>query len=345
MVTGQDYTPVASYNQDEETYMPPTAKGMSMSVPQYHVAWRTTVCDIMCTINTEKIKHDVPMPKKFKNVLGLTASLPYSKEFRLSETVIEKDPTPFQKLKFRGHRKALNDELKRERLEFMDRIQTDKVRKLAVEYRAAQIIQSLFRGYRKRPVKESRGIYEMRRYRPIQPSRKELQFELSSLASQINLRPIRGLTLSSPAKQRSSRSKRYDELDTAAAIRLQCFGRMIIAKRKVRSKRSRKRFEDVTTAIQIIGRFIRYSHKVGQQERLEQIERGKAAKVIQNMYRVWVSHHWIRKIRNLRRVNQRESDAVVRIKRSLFQKKIGLEKSTVIRGQRADKDQGAMFHG
>ena len=327
IITGQSYAPVQAFSNNQfEIPVPPSARGMLVSRPQYHVTWRTTVCDIVCTINSEKIKQDVPLPKKFKNVLGITATMPYTKEFRLADTVIEKDPTPFQKLKFRGHRKALNDELKRERLEFMDQIQTDKVRKMAVEYRAAQIIQSLFRGYRKRPFKESRPIYEMRRYRPVQPSRKEIQIELSTLAHQISLPPIRGLTLASPVKVK--RSKRYGELESAAAIRLQCFGRMIIAKRRVKSKKTLKRFEDVASAIQVICKFMKFAYKVGQEEREKQIGRAKAAKVIQNMYRIWVSRHWIRKVRNLRMSHKRENDAVTRIRRSLFTKKVGLDKSS-----------------
>ena len=166
----------------------------------------------------------------------------------------------------------------------------------------------------------------MRRYRPIQPSRKELQLELSTLAHQINLPPIRGLTLASPVKVK--RSKRYGELEAAAAIRLQCFGRMIIANRRVKSKRSLKRMHDVASAVTVICRFMKYSHKVGQEERDAQIVRAKAAKMLQNMYRVWVSRHWIRKIRNLKRSNRRESDAVTRIKRSFFTKKVGLEDSS-----------------
>lgn len=84
----------------------------------------------------------------------------------------------------------MNDALKSERLEFFERIESDKYRKLTAEFRAAQIIQALFRGYRKRPYKVGKGVYEMRQYRPLHPSRKDLQLELSTFAYSIGIKLI-----------------------------------------------------------------------------------------------------------------------------------------------------------
>lgn len=58
--------------------MPPTKQGLVTSNPQYIVTWRTTVCDIMCTSYTERVKKDIVLPSKFRNDIGLTATLPYS---------------------------------------------------------------------------------------------------------------------------------------------------------------------------------------------------------------------------------------------------------------------------
>ena len=322
--------------------MPPTAAGMIMSHPQYISTWRTTVCDVICTTNTEKTKADFPLPRKFKHDLGLTASLPYSSEYKITSKHTEKDPTPFQKLKFRGLRKTMNDELKKERNEFFSRIESDKQSKRILENRAVVMIQALFRGYRKRPYKPGKELYERRRYRP-QPSRKDIQFELSLLASRIGLEPLKGLTLASPIKMQ--RKRRYGKFEEAAAIRLQCFARMVIKRAWYFRTKNRKHFERVASAVIVICKFMKYVQTLGQKDREENIIREKAARKIQNLCRVWASQQWVRRVRSLRRVFQRETDAAVRIKRSMFQKSLGLSKATVGRANAQERDSGPVSLG
>jgi len=239
----------------------------------------------MCTINTESFKKDIPIPKKFKKFVGLQATLPYTKPFTLSATAIPTDPTPNQKLKFRGHRKMLNDELKSERDAYFAKIEKDKYRKLILEYSSAIKIQALFRGYIKRPGYHK---YTMRRYNRINPNLKELQFELSVLAMNLGLKPLPGLTLPLPRGRRNEALK----FQVAAAIRLQCFFRMVAPRLKYMKHRQLKNFDKISRAFFIIRKFMKYVYQLGQKERDINIQRNSAALKIQNFYRVFLSRKW-----------------------------------------------------
>lgn len=154
----------------------------------------------------------------------------------------------------------------------------------------------------------------------------------------VGLEPLKGLTLTSPAKMK--RSKRYGKFEMAAALRMQCFFRMMLAKMKVMRKRNRQRFERIASAINVICKFMKYVHKLGLKEREINLTKMKAVRTIQNMYRVWASYRWVRRVKNLRKVNNRESDAAIRIRRSLFQKKLGLSKGTIAKGEKLDNEHG-----
>lgn len=310
-----------------DIYKFPSRREMTISTPQYIVTCRTTVSDIMCTTNTSAVINEDSVPKKFKHLLELKANLPYTKPFSLSSTHKLADPTPMQKLKFRGHRKQINDDLIKEKLFFFKQLEMNRFRKLAIETSAAVMIQSLFRGYRKRPSKPGKTEYEMRRYHRLHPSRKALQLELSSIASSIGLTPIAGLTL--PAPLRLKKTSKWGKFEIAAAIRLQCFFRMLVERLKYQKKKHACKMEKLVRAFRILSKFIKYCLKAGQKERQLQVMRSKAAKVIQSLYRVFVSRQWVRRVRNLKRMNRRESDAAIRIKRNLFLRGISGRKTLV----------------
>jgi hypothetical protein len=125
---------------------------------------------------------------------------------------------------------------------------------------------------------------------------------------------------------------------------------MLTKRLKYLRGKEEKRRGKVFKALMVLRKFFKFCHKIGQRERLFNIERNRAVLLIQNFYRVYLSRTWyqsifftkghmplicfavfdarsilifrVRKVKNLRRVARRESDAAIRIKRSIFMRNI-----------------------
>jgi hypothetical protein len=290
---------------------------MLISNQIYISTGRTTGCDIMCTTNTERIRSEIQTPKKFKKFIGLKASLPTDKPFSLKTTIIPTDPTPNQSLKFREHRTNLNDELKKEKVEFFKKLQRDRYNKKVQEYDSATKIQALFRGYNIRKLKLAGKQYVNRKYKNVSLSHNDLVLELSMFATKLNLKPLQGLTLPAYGSKKKDANHKFK---VAAAIRLQCFFRMITKRLKYLKYKHSKRMAELTRATFVIIKFFKYIHKLGQKQRDINKCRHTSALIIQSFYRIFLSRKWVRKVRKLRNIIKRENDAATRIQRTLFKK-------------------------
>lgn len=270
---------------------PPLSQAMSISCPKYVSISRATTCDIMCTTNTSATYTEIPMPRKLQKYVGIKATLPYSKPFSLSALVIPNDPTPAQRLHFRGLRQQLNEELKTERDQYFKQLEKEKMGKIILQDNCATMIQALYRGYKKRRVKPNKEYYTMRRYNRPYLTRNQIQHDLSLFsANYLKLKVIPGLTL--PAPKGKKRKDTYEKFEVAAAIRLQCFFRMLTKRLKYLRHQDEKRRGKVFKALMILRKFFKFCYKIGQRERQLNIEKNRAVLLIQNFYRVYLSRSW-----------------------------------------------------
>ena len=265
----------------------PTAAAMSISVPKINSTGRSTYCDIMCISNTEKVFEEAKEKKKSRKMSDIRANLPYKKPENLINPLKIADPTPMQRLKQSQFKKVLNQELHVEREEFLAKLSKDRMIKHQLEKKSAIIIQSTFRGFRTRKY----------RFGMITASRKPLKValtpdvisaELCTWAIKLGLKPIPGLSLISKSAQR----KRKAKFQFAAAIKLQCFFRMLVCKIKFKRKKSFRNAQKTIQAAMQINRFFKWVHRITRRAREELAIRRKAVVKIQNCFRKWKSRLW-----------------------------------------------------
>lgn len=245
---------------------------------------RTTVCDIQCTVNTFKEWVDFDNTKggpKKSDRNGTSATLPKRKTTKLTST--EDGATPFQRLKLAEAHRKHNEDLIREKNEYFKKIISDKKRVFLHRHECAIKIQALFRGFRKRPkpkyfLKSAKKVFKF--------SIIELQDELCTLASNLNLRPIPGLSLEFRPKKNSKRRMRFEN---AAAYRIQVFFSMIYARKKAREYMSSYKIKQATTAAQTIVRFFRYIAILNFTKKCDVAKRHQMAAIIQRNVRGYLA--------------------------------------------------------
>ncbi|RYH20199.1 hypothetical protein EON65_24215 [archaeon] len=252
----------------------PTKEGMSLANPCFVSSVRLTMCDIMCTTNSAHPTHQSNKSRAGSD--SILASIPYEKVKSLSGP--HKATTKFQKYKGEGVDRLRKDELKRDRREFYTNLFREKEEVNARRKRAATKIQATFRGYRVRPIKN--------RYIPLKKkihmySQFEMQDDLCSLASVLNLPPIPGMSL----EARSKASKRKLKIENAAAYILQRLFRMIRQRKMALIVVRTKHAELINRSSRIITRAIRFIITKKFVKRVDIIKREQSAKVVQKYVR------------------------------------------------------------
>ena len=124
----------------------PTKQGMVISNVHYISCSRTTLCDIMCTVNAS-INFDVPVaPEKLQ---PLEATLPYKKTQRQNPMKAKvTNATIFQKFKLEGNKAVVIEELRRDKERFMQQLQLEKFELDTKKNKAAIKFQALYRGFK-----------------------------------------------------------------------------------------------------------------------------------------------------------------------------------------------------
>lgn len=251
----------------------PTAKPMDVTYPAYVQSQRTTLCDVMCTSNSAMPMMDLPTPPE--KLRPLLATLPYEKIPLVGPM---KSSTKFQKFKVDGNKTRVIEELKKERLEFLEKIKSEKELLDMKKARAAIKIQATFRGYK---IRRKRRTYNPKRKFRGGLSQNEIQDELCKMAVDLKLKPIPGLNL----EWRTKASKRKIRIENAAAYRIQRFFKMITARNLAKIVVQTKRMEFLNRQARIITRSIVYMKTKNFAKRVDAMKRERSAIKIQAQVR------------------------------------------------------------
>ena len=315
----------------------PTASGLLLSLDSVCVVGRTTLCDIMCTTTTPLEYQEARLsPKKFSK--NLNVCLPYKHSHSLEELFDAK--TPLQSIKAAEARTRRNRVLKDERDEFMSKTRHDRSVKEHREQLASVKIQASWRGCRMRP----RDPTKRRPPRgPDVLSPPALKDFLTDLAARLNLKPIKGLTLTGKAGKNSKPQVRQSarlegtrpvlpisnpfplhhthnviqmELRHAAAYVLQ---RVFLMNMARKAARSRMRLHCLLRAVRqrwILHRFIKQTVTRMRENRRKAKLRREAAIVIQTQMRAFLARRRVRVMKRQRTRHRREEEAATIIQRS-----------------------------
>lgn len=231
----------------------------------------------MCTVNASLLFN---APRPADSLKPLTATLPY--KATKQQTIKKKVPneTLFQKLINSENIQRMDKELRRDREKYFAQLREEKQLTEEKRNKAATKIQALFRGFRKRkgPVK-----YIRRKRRIKVHTQNDMQDELCTLAAQLGLKPIDGLSL----EARSKTSKRKEKIMNAAAFRLHKFMDMITKRSLARKRLQERREEILNRAARIITRAVRYVKVKKFVKRCENIKRQQMALKIQCRTRIF----------------------------------------------------------
>ena len=289
-------------------------QGLSTSVNSTSAVGVTTQCDILCTTNTvinyviEKVP---PLLQDAKSVL------PY-KGRRINRLTHWKiGETPWQKYKMVEAKIERNNILKEERDNFMIRLKYEQEEREELRSFFASRIQALYRGV------AGRKRLDKRRMRPIpyKPRKKaaykvvqsEIQDELCSLASVLNLAPIPGLCLIS----RSKASRRMRKIQLAASLRIQKFFKMIVARAIATRKLDHLKYVKIHSAARTIARFFKSLKMRTFAHRCKMEKHDRAVRKLQLAARKYIAMHRVRLRRRYIIRYRRMRDAAIVIQRSM----------------------------
>ena len=293
----------------------PTRSSMSVSNHNSRTCSRTTISDILCTTSTQRELH-VKEPRARSKDAEAHASFFYEKPRTLGQFYAIDDPTPMQKLRRNEVNVKRNLEFKKERDKFFARLKDEKNFQLFLENESATKIQATFRGFKMRPKPETFDKTMYRRYEHLPASVSEINAELCSWQSILQLKPIPGLTLESAGRN----AKRQAKFEYAAAIRIQCFFRMISATLRVTIKRRKREAMRKLEASLTLSKFLHYCLKRVRHHRQSDRHKHLAATLIQSAFRIFSARSWVRRVNRMKRSTIRRNDAATRIQRTFMAK-------------------------
>lgn len=248
----------------------PTARPMAMSITSFISSFRTTACDIMCTLNTSIIATSL------KDSDVKPVSLPYKHQFSLKSE--SKGSTPFQKLKLAESHRKKHEEFLEERREYFDRLYFS--RSIAKEIANQSKENCNDPETQKKLANETLESFSKK---PI--SCLEIQDELCNLASKLGLKPIAGLNL----EPRSKTFKRRFKIENAASFRIQRFFRMILERKKARFYMASVRTGLIHKHAKVVTRFFRFIIIKNFTKKCDVSKRHAAAIIIQCFVRKYLA--------------------------------------------------------
>lgn len=274
------------------------------------------MCDLICMSTTVK-EVRIKVPRARSKADEASSHFIYKTPSSITMNAKVDDPTPMQRMRNRGLKKARNDAFISERDEFFGRLREEKEAKHMVEYESAEMIQAAYRGFRLRGQRGLRPetvevVSQSRRFARQPPSSSDLNNELCKWQTMLELKPIPGLTLAAHGQN----VKRQQRFEYAAAIRIQCFFRMIYAKLIVMAKRrkmnNRRQFEAAVTITKAVEFMVERMRK----KQMQEFYKHHAAIQIQNTFRIFAARRFVRKVNRMKRHVLRTNDAAVRMQRS-----------------------------
>lgn len=302
----------------------PTWLAIPLTPPVYSWCLRTTHSDVMCVSNTTRLFRD-PGPPGADGAKPRRCRLPYSDPNVATQNGKLYRPPPstsatstlLSKQQEAKSRARMNQQLLKERDEFLARLHQERLDRLETEKQAAMQIQSLYRGYSCRPHPESVVLMKDRRRARLADG--ELSIEtamLKQLELKLGLPSLPGLTLSPPSKVSSKQARRLArqqrERQAEGALRIQSMARCSASREAVRVKReTRARDRQQASAISIQRGFRNHQYRGSKRKRTEH----RAAVAIQAANRGRLAREQVKRIRNQRSRQSRERSATVTMQR------------------------------
>jgi hypothetical protein len=273
----------------------------------------------MCSTSTSKEEIIYEPPPRSKESEAYARDLKMAKPFSLKSGYDIPDPTILQVMNKENKMRERNDELKLERDMFFYKLRTEREYKDKLQKTAAVMIQATYRGYlsRKRRRPETielifRPEGEVQAIAVNVPRISDIHNELCLWQSALSLKPLHGLTL----EPQNAHTRRRARFEFAAALRLQCFFRMLVCKSRIRKLKSMRRAEILLRNALIINKFIKLARKVTAKRKETLQERERATLKIQSRFRIFRSKGWVKKIIKMRQASYRMNDAVIVIQRN-----------------------------
>lgn len=253
---------------------------MVVSNTCYVSSVRTTLCDIMCTVNASLL-HNSPRPPE--SLKPLTATLPYKRTKQKNLKSKIPNQTLFQKMIGGENQQRLDKELRKDRDEYFMQLRIEKEGIEKKRNKAATKIQALYRGYKKR--RRPAPLYVRHKKRRKIHTQNDMQDELCTLAATLGLKPIDGLSL----EARSKTSRRKEKIMNAAAFRIHRFLSMVYQRALALRRMDERRDEIIDKCSRIITRAVRYVKVRKFVKKCENIKRQQMALKIQCCTRIFQS--------------------------------------------------------
>jgi hypothetical protein len=228
----------------------------------------------MCTVNAS-VTFNTPVPPD--RLKPLVATLPYNRGEQKHIKQSVKNATLFQIFKAEENKTEQSRELRRDRDEYFDILRREKQEADALRNFAVTRIQAIYRGWKCRHKKGKGNSYIRRRKRKRIHSQNDMQDELCSLASQLGLPPIEGLSL----EARSKSSRRKDKIMNAASFIITRFFCMIVNRKLALIRVEQRKMEIRDKAARIITKAVRYVKVKNFVKRCESYKRENMAVKIQ----------------------------------------------------------------
>lgn len=301
---------------DRAAFTPPTFSPMSLSLSNTVYTGRTTNCDIMSVINTTRVQKILKMamsPPQQSATDSPNATLPYKKSMAKLGATLTAD-TPWTKLQLAKVQRERTTQLVRERDNFMVQLMKERCDEEQLQNWCVIKIQATFRGFRRRP--RTLLQHEMRRRKDKRDlprnSLQGIHEELCSMAKRLRLRTIAGLTL----VPKSMQAKRRRKISGAAAMRIQRFFRMLVARRKARAQMADVRLAMKNAMVRIIVRFFKYCFIKSFGMKALNSRKGVSAVFVQNQARAFLARRCVRELRKLKLLRKRQNHASIIITRN-----------------------------
>jgi len=294
----------------------PTVSPMCVSRANLVYAGRTTTCDIMSIINTvstAKRRSPSTSPEKVGGS-PFKATLPYKKSMAKLGAMLDAD-TPWTQLQLHKTQKARTARLLEERSVFMDELNKERSDEEWYRNRCATKIQATFRGFCSRPRSfEHQHMYRLhqRGRTQVRATPQEIRDELCSLAISLNLRVIPGLTLI----PKSTESRRRHKISKAAALRIQRFFQMIVARNLAKARLEVRREEIRNMMSRRIVRFFKFLFVRSFTRKADKMKRDSKAVIIQCYARCFMARNRVRMLKRMKTVFRRENQASTIITRN-----------------------------
>ena len=271
---------------------------------------------LMCT-STASFQSPIEASKPVKT---LQAQFPYKHAhhlFSIDESHSRKKSSTFKSLKMNQWRERLHKDLLLERSQWRSKEENKKL----MENLAALLIQRIFRGHITRQRLNNAPIPPFltikRKNTSSTPQlltilRQDLREELQELAASLHLKPLPGLSLDAISK----RTRFRNSIETAAAIQLQCFVRLCMARRKRRAWIAQRARGKVIKASTRVAQFFRTVTAMKEREMQRRQKITNAAVKIQSHARRMLAVHKVRLLRQLRTIARREEEANIKLVRT-----------------------------